>query len=606
MGSGIVASTDLEQFEAGWDLEPLLGDVVGANGPERVTNLLADAVARADAFAESYRGHVARLDVRGLRTALAELAAIKDLVTRADCYAALWWSVDTGDQARGALVQSVQERVTEVHAQLLVFDVEWVALPDERADALIDAVRGDSGVPSHYLRRLRARLPHMLSEPEERILAEVSVTTRDAWKRQYSEHHGAIRVKLDGESVSIDAAVARFQEPDRECRRLTGEALKTALTDSLSDKAFIYNTLLYEKSVHDRLRSYPHWLANRNLENETSDESVEALTEAVLNAADTARRWYRLKARLLGIDQIADYDRFAPLGAEDTRVSYGEARDLVIGTYAQFDPEAGDLVRQFFDDRWIDAPPRPGKTGGAFCHDGAASVHPYVLLNFEGTPADVLYMAHELGHGLHAALARRCGPFALEPTLTIAETASVFGETLMFERMLGEADDRGRLSLLAQRLDATIQTLFEPISIHLFEQRVHAHRRAAGELSVELMTEAWTDSQARVYGDSFATTFNHVMWAYYPHFVLYPGYVYAYAYGQLLSLSAFARYRQAGPPFASDFLTMLAAGSSKPPLELASIIGCDLTDPEFWNSGLALVRKQVEAAEKLGAAFLPE
>ena len=601
MSAGIAGDGAPGLREAEWDLEPLLAGATGADGPERTEELLTDALARATAFAATRRGQITDLDADGLSKTVVELAAIKELAMRAESFASLWWAADTADRARGALMQLAQERVAQIDTKLLFFELEWIALPDARADALIEATRDNPTVPSHHLRRLRDRRPHTLSEPEERILSEVRVSSREAWKRQYAELQAAVQVVVDGEQVPVDTALARLQDPDRTVRRETSEALKAALSDSMPAKAFVYNTLLYEKSVDDRLRSYPHWLASRNLTNEASDESVEALIDAVIDAAEIARRWYRLKAKMLGLYRLADYDRFATVFADDTQVTYEAARGLVVDTYARFSPAAGSIVRRFFDERWIDAPPRPGKTGGAFCHDGAPSVHPYVLLNFMGTRSDVLYMAHELGHGLHATLARLRGVFELEPTLTTAETASVFGETLVLERMLEEADDRGRLSLLALRLDNMIQTLFEAIAANRFEHRAH-HRRARGELSVEDLTDAWRESQAEVYGDSFDTTFNQAMWAYYPHFAIYPGYVYAYAYGQLLALSSLARYREVGPGFASTLLEMLAAGGSKSPQQLAAIIDVDLTDPGFWDAGLALVNEQLQAAESLAEA----
>jgi oligoendopeptidase F len=604
MSEGIAENGVRGLREAEWDLEPLLSGAIGADGPARTEHLLASAVTRADAFAAAQRGQIINLDADGLSNMVAELVAIKELAMRARSFARLWWAADTADPARGALMQLAQERVAEIDVKLLFFELEWITLSDDRADMLVEATREDPTVPSHHLGRLRDRRSHSLSEPEERILSEVRVTSREAWKRQYAELQSAVRVEVDGEHVPVDTALAKLQDPDRTVRRETSEALAAALSESMPAKAFVFNTLLYEKSVEDRLRSYPHWLAHRNLTNEASDESVEALIDAVLGATGIARRWYQLKAKLLGLDRLADYDRFAPIFADDTLVGYEDARGLVVDTYARFSPEAGRIVRRFFDERWIDAPPRPGKTGGAFCHDGSPSVHPYVLLNFTGTRADVLYMAHELGHGLHAVLAGPRGVFEFEPALTTAETASVFGETLVLERMLAEADDRGRLSLLALRLDNMIQTLFEAIAAYRFEDRAH-RRRARGELSVQDLTAAWVESQTEVYGDSFDTTFNQAMWAYYPHFAIYPGYVYAYAFGQLLALSAFSRYREGGSGFATALVEMLAAGGSKSPQQLAAIIDVDLTDPGFWDAGLVLVNEQLQAAEDLAEALGP-
>jgi oligoendopeptidase F len=601
-----VDETDRELGEARWDLEPLLAGDPSIDAEQRLRQLLDEAAARAHDVAVAYRGRVAAMDGDGLSRLMKELGAVRELAARAETFASLRWSVNTADHGLAAARQSAQERVTELDVELLFFESQWAAVSDERAEALLEETRENPAVPSHYLRRLRDRRAHMLSNAEERVLAAVSVSSRDAWKRQYTELGAAVRVTLDGKQMSVDAAVAELQDPDRDARRAVGTALASSLASSMPAKAFVFNTLLLEKSVDDQLRDYPHWLASRNLENETSDESVRALTDAVTHAAWIARRWYTLKAELLGIERLADYDRFAPLRPADASVSYGQARAVVIEAFGDFSPHAGAIVRQAFEESWIDAPPDESKTGGAFCHDGVPSVHPYVLLNFTGTRSDVLYMAHELGHALHAALARPRGVFELEPVIVTAETASIFGETLAFERMLADADQPGQLDLLAWRLDNTVRTLFEAIAIHGFEQRVHTHRRIHGELSADEFSHLWLQSQAEIYGDSFETTFNQVNWAYYPHMALEPGYVYAYAYGHLLSLSAYARYREIGPDFAPDLLSMLAGGSSKPPHELAAIIGFDLTDPRFWDAGLDLVAEQLHLAESLAAGYLRE
>jgi oligoendopeptidase F len=375
------------------------------------------------------------------------------------------------------------------------------------------------------------------------------------------------------------------------------------LEPGLRTRAFIYNTLVYDKSVEDRLRHYPHWLAARNLSNEASDESVLALIEAVRGRFDIPQRWYALKARLLGVERLRDYDRAAPILSEDVLVPFGEARELVLQTYDSFSPAAGEVVKRFFDGRWIDAPARPHKRGGAFCSYTVPSAHPYVLLNFTARRRDVLTMAHELGHGLHAALAQPQGIFHHSTPLTLAETASVFGETLVFERLLAEApDDEQRLALLAERLDGAVATVFRQMAMNRFEHLVHTGRRSGGELSVDRFGELWVESQEELFGDSVEITDGYrIWWSYIPHFINTPGYVYAYAYGQLLALSAYGRYREEGEAFVPQYLELLAAGGSRSPEELASIVGIDLSDPGFWDAGLRLIDEQLAQAEELAA-----
>ncbi len=402
-------------------------------------------------------------------------------------------------------------------------------------------------------------------------------------------------------TLPLDVALSRLQQPDRERRRAAAEAVTTSLEPGLRTRAFIYNTLVHDKSVEDRLRHYPHWLASRNLANEASDESVTALVEAVRARYDIPQRWYTLKAKLLGVPKLADYDRAAPVLERDVTFAFGEARDMVLETYDGFSRDAGRIVRRFFDEHWVDAPVRPHKRGGAFCSYTVPSVHPYVLLNYTARRRDVLTMAHELGHGLHAALAQPQGIFHQSTPLTLAETASVFGEALVFGRMLDAVDsDEDRLGLLAERLDDAIATVFRQVAMNRFEHLIHTRRRGEGELSVDRICETWIESQAELFGDSVEITDGYRMWwSYVPHFINTPGYVYAYAYGLLLALSAYSRYLEEGEPFVPRYLELLAAGGSRRPEELGAIIGVDLADPGFWDSGLALVERQLTEAEAL-------
>ncbi len=467
--------SDPELLATEWDLSPLVdGDDASAVEP-----MFDEASDRASEFATRYAGRVGELDAAGLAEAMHELAAISDLVGRAGSYAALRFSTDTADPARGALLQRMQERSTEIETKLLFFDLEWAELDDERVDSLLGEAELD--FCRHHLRSLRRYRPHLLSESEEKLLAEKSISSQSAWGRLFSELCSALRVSLDGEEVPLDVALSRLQSPDRAKRRAAAEAVSATLEPGLRTRGFIYNTLAYDKSVEDRLRAYPHWLAARNLANEASDESVMALIEAVRGRYDIPQRWYALKAKLLGVERLADYDRSAPVLAEDLAFSYAESRELVLDTYRSFSDEAGRVVARFFDENWIDAPVRPHKRGGAFCSYTVPSVHPYVLLNFTARRRDVLTMAHELGHGLHAALAQPQGIFHHSTPLTLAETASVFGETLVFERLLDEASDGDeRLGLLAERIDGEIATVFRQMAMNRFEHLVHTNRRARG------------------------------------------------------------------------------------------------------------------------------
>ncbi|HEY3774594.1 MAG TPA: M3 family oligoendopeptidase [Solirubrobacteraceae bacterium] len=598
MSSTDAILNDPELLQTAWDLAPL----VGGDEEQGVERALDEGRERAERFATAYAGRVAELDSAGLVEAMDELAGISELLGRCGSYAMLQFSTDTSDPARGAMLQLVQERATDIETRLLFFELEWAALEDDRAEELL---AGDAlEFCAHYLRNARRYRPHLLTEPEERIMTEKAIASQASWARLFGELVAAVRVDLAGDQLPLDVALSRLQAPDREMRRTVAEAVTAALEPGLRTRAFIYNTLLHDKSVDDRLRKYPHWLAARNLANEASDESVMALITAVRGRFSIPQRWYRLKAELLGVERIADYDRSAPVLEEELTFSFSDARELVLDTYASFDPEAGRITRRFFDERWIDAPVRPHKRGGAFCAYTVPSVHPYVMLNFTARRRDVLTMAHELGHGLHAALAQPRGVYHQHTPLTLAETASVFGEQLVFGRMLDSVpSDDARLSLLAEQLEGAIATVFRQMAMNRYEHLVHTRRRDEGELSVDRINEAWLESQAELFGDAVEITEGYrTWWSYVPHFINTPGYVYAYAYGQLLALSVYGRFRETGADFAPDYLSLLAAGGSRSPEELGAMVGIDLADPGFWDSGLDIIESMLRSAEGLVAA----
>jgi oligoendopeptidase F len=588
-----------EELESvAWDLDPLLNG--GAGDPQAaVTSMLEESQRRADAFAAEHAGKVAELDGPGLVAALRELESLQELLGRAGSYAMLNFAGDTADPPRGALLQKVQEGATGIETTLLFFELEWAALDDEAADALLAADGLDFA--RHYLRTARRYRPHLLSEPEEKILAEKALTGRTAWSRLFEEQASAITVTLeDGAApVSLEVALARLFSPDRERRRDAAERVTEALQPGLRTRAFVLNTLLADKMVEDRLRHYPHWLASRNLSNEASDESVQALIEAVRSRYEVPRRWYRLKARLLGVDQLADYDRMAAITEKQERVEWPAARETVLQSYSAFSDELGALVRRFFDESWIDAPVRPNKRGGAFCAYTVPSAHPYVLLNYTHTRRDVLTLAHELGHGVHAALGARQGVFHMATPLTMAETASVFGETLVFGRLLEQASTaESRLALLAESIEGSIATVFRQIAMNRFEHLAHTERREAGEIAIERIGELWKESQTELLGDAVQVTDGYrSWWSYVPHFIGSPGYVYAYAYGQLLALAVYARYEEQGESFVPAYLSLLGAGGSRSPEELGEIVGVDLADPGFWDRGLDIIERQLDEAE---------
>jgi oligoendopeptidase F len=593
-----LADPDRTAADVAWDLEEL----VDHNGEQGVDAILDDARQRANALAARYRGRLGELDAPALAELMHEVATIADALGRAGSYAGLRFAVDTADPATGALLARTEERATAISNELLFVELEWAALPDSHVEPLLAAEQLE--FCRYHLASARRYRPHLLAEPEERILADKAVTGRNAWGRLFSEQISAINAEIGGETVSLEEGLSRLLSPDREVRRASADAVTEGLAPGLRTRSFVFNTLLADKATDDRLRHYDNWLASRNLDNQASDESVRALVEAVVRRYDIPQRWYALKAKLLGLERLADYDRSASIGSVEGTFGWTHARELVLDAYGSFSPELETVARRFFDEHWIDAPVRPGKRPGAFCAYTVPSLHPYLLLNWTARRRDVLTLAHELGHGLHAYLARGQGVFHQSTPLTLAETASVFGETVTFGRLLAETTEPdARLALVAESLEGQIATVFRQVAMNRFEDRVHTDRRERGEISVDHFNALWSETQAEMLGSAVDITEGYKSWwSYVPHFIGTPGYVYAYAYGQLLALSVYRQYEERGAEFVPAYLEMLSRGGSAPPEELGRVVGVDLADPGFWDGGLSIIEEQLQAAEAAARA----
>jgi oligoendopeptidase F len=590
-----VATTELTGAEdVAWDLSDLYD---GGDDP-RIEQDVEQTEAAAAAFRERYYGKVAELSAEDLRAAIEERERIESAFTRAIYYAHLWFSTDMADAPRGALVARLTEKGAAIDTQLLFFGLELAALDDEQADALIESDALERW--RHWLRSVRKFRPYILTEPEEKILTEKTVSGFSAWDRLYDELLGAIRVELDGTEVGFEEAMSKLYSADRDERRRASEAVSEALGPGLRTRTFIFNTIAVDRSIDDRLRGYPTWISARNLSNDTTDEAVQALVDAVVGRYEVVQRYYTLKAKLLGLEQLSFYDRMAPLADDPTQIGWDEASELVLGAFSDFSSETGDIVEQFFRESWIDAPPREGKRPGAFCATNVPEVHPYVFMNFTGERRSVLTLAHELGHGLHGYLAQPLGLFNANTPLTTAETASVFGEALTFKRLLAlEEDPRRRLNLLAGRIEDSIATVFRQVAMNRFEDSVHTWRRDEGELSPEKFEELWLECQVRMFGDSVDVDGYGTWWSYIPHFIGTPGYVYAYAYGFLFALSIFRKYELEGESMVEPYLDVLRAGGSKPPEDLAEMVGLDLRDAEIWDAGIDALAAELDEAEAL-------
>jgi len=580
--------------EVAWDLSDLYD---GGDDP-RIAQDVEQTEAAAAAFRERYYGRVAELSPGELREAIEERERIESIFTRAIYYAHLWYSTDQNDAPRGALVARLTEKGATVDTQLLFFGLEIAALDDEQADALIASDELENW--HHWLHTIRKFRPYVLTEPEEKILTEKSVSGFAAWDRLFDELLAAIKVDLDGSELGFEAAMSKLYSPDRDLRRRASEAISDALEPGLKTRSYIFNTIAVDKSIDDRLRGYSTWISARNLSNDTTDDAVEALIDAVVGRYDVVQRYYTLKAKLLGLDRLSFYDRMAPLDEDTTQIDWPEAKQLVLDAFSDFSGEVGEIISRFFDENWIDAPPREGKRPGAFCATNVPDVHPYVFMNYTGERRSVLTLAHELGHGLHGYLAQPLGLFNASTPLTTAETASVFAEALTFKRLLAlEEDPQRRLNLLAGRIEDSIATVYRQIAMNRFEDAVHTTRREEGELSAETFERLWLDSQNRLFGDSVDTDGYATWWSYVPHFIGTPGYVYAYSYGFLFALSIFRKYELEGEAIVGPYLDLLRSGGSKQPEELARMVGLDLTDRKIWDAGIDALASELDEAEAL-------
>lgn len=578
-----------------WDLSDLyksIDDPDLKKDKERIRKL-------ADSFASSYKGKVQKFDAQEMKHALEEYEELLELIGKIGSYARLLWSTNTTKAEYGKLVQEANELSSEIHQKLVFFDVEWLDLDEEKAQNLItnDTLSGYR----HYLETLQRYKEHILSEKEEQILSAKSVTGRSAWNRYFDETMGAARFTLDGEELTQQEVLSKLHEPDRELRKKAHSSLTSTFEDLSRSLTFIFNTLLADKHTNDKLRNYKSWISSRNLSNEIDDETVEVLVNSVTDKYSIVQRFYDLKRNLLGYDELYDYDRYAPLLKNEKKINWDEARNMVLDSYSDFHPEMGTIAGRFFERQWIDAAIKPGKRGGAYSASTVPSVHPYVFMNFDGRIRDVQTLAHELGHGVHQYLSREQGALQADTPLTTAETASVFGEMLVFQKLMRKLNDpKEKLALLIGKIDDTIATVFRQVSMNRFEHAMHTRRREDGELSKEDFSKLWRESQEAIYGDSVTLTESYnLWWCYIPHFLHTPGYVYAYAFGELLVLALYEEYSRSKNGFSDKYLDMLRAGGSDWPENIVGKLGLDITRPDFWDKGLRAIDKMVEEAEEL-------
>ncbi|HEY5226442.1 MAG TPA: M3 family oligoendopeptidase [Methylovirgula sp.] len=564
---------------------------------------LARAETECKAFAEAYRGKLATLAKAdggaGLLEAVKRYEALDDLIGRIASFAGLSYHADTSDPARAKFFGDTQEKMNAASTELLFFQLELNRLDDATIAAL------SHGALAHYrpwLEDIRKDKPHELADDIERLFHEKSVTGRNAWNRLFDETIASLRFKIGGETLAVEHALNLMQAPDEAVRKEAAEAIGVTLKENARIFGHITNVLAKDKEISDRWRHFEDIADSRHLSNRVEREVVDALVAAVREAYPRlSHRYYKLKAKWFGKDALEYWDRNAPLPNVETReFPWEDARKTVLDAYAGFSPRMAAIAGRFFDENWIDAPVRPGKTTGAFAHPTVPSAHPYVLLNYLGKPRDVMTLAHELGHGVHQVLAAPNGALMAPTPLTLAETASVFGEMLTFRALLAKAKTvPEKRSMLAAKVGDMINTVVRQIAFYSFERKVHTERRK-GELTIDKIDELWMSVQAESLGPAVRLGPGYEsFWAYIPHFIHSPFYVYAYAFGDCLVNSLYGVYQNAQEGFADRYLAMLSAGGTKHHSELLAPFGLDARDPAFWQIGLKMIEGLIVELEEL-------
>lgn len=589
-----VSGTGAENIH--WDLSDLYPGV----NSEELKSDQEKVIELSKKFKEEYRGKVAELSYAEFAEALNSYEEIIQIMGRIGSFAYLQWSTSTEDAKLGKFLQASNELSSEVSQDLTFFNVEWLQLSDKKATQLIESEELKNW--KHYLVVSRMYKNHTLTEDAEKVMSAKSVTGRSAWNRFFDETLGAARFTFEGEEYSEQEVLSKLHNKDRNVRKKAHESLTNTFSDLSRTLTFVFNTILADKYTNDKLRKYESWIDSRHLSNQTDRSTVDSLVSAVKDAYPVVQRYYRLKKRLLELDQLFDYDRYAPISKTSKEISWLEAKEMVLSAYGDFHPEMSRIASLFFEKEWIDAAIKKGKRGGAYSASTVSNVHPYVFMNYDGQLRDVQTLAHELGHGVHQYLSASQGELQSSTPLTTAETASVFGEMLVFDRLRNSLDDpKERLALLISKIDDTIATVFRQVSMNQFEERIHTARRKEGELSTEQFSDYWMETQKELYGDSVTITDEYKLWwCYIPHFLHTPGYVYAYAFGELLVLALYDTYKKSDKElFSTNYLELLSAGGSDWPHHLISKMGLDIREKGFWLNGLSLFEKMVTEAEEL-------
>jgi oligoendopeptidase F len=563
----------------------------------------------ADEFVAAYRGRVAEMDAEDFVDAFKKREAIYDLGAKVSSFASLNYTVYSTDENWGAFMQKIQETFATFQQKMVFFGVEWNAVEDAQAEQILaDPTLGEY---QYHLETMRLSKPYSLSEAEERVIIMKDVTGNSAWTRFFDQLMAAQSFEWDGETINQPQLLVKLYDKDRDVRQRAAGKMTEALREKSMELTYIYNTLAADKAQEDKLRGYESWITSRNIANRATSDVVDALVDSVTSRYDIVARHYHIKRALLGVDELYDYDRYAPLDLKESEAFYTweQARDIVLNAYEAFSPSVADVARKFFDENWIHAPAMKGKRGGAYASYGSHSTHPFVFVNFNGTANDVMTLAHELGHGVHMYLAaRNQNIFGMYTPLTTAEMASTFGEMLVFRDLLSkESDDEVRLSMIASKIEDTFATVFRQTAMNRFEDGMHTARRTEGELRTERLNEIWMETQQAMFQDSVTMRPEYAQWwSYIPHFLHTPGYVYAYSFGELLVLALYNVYLSEGESFVPKYEQLLKDGDSDYPHKLLAKVGIDLNDTSFWHQGLDALSALVDEEEKLAKALYPD
>jgi len=584
-----------------WDLS----DLYSSPEAKELKNDLAQIAKDAIAFQKRYQGNLdelAKSGGKGLAESLRDYEGMSDRIGRVGSYAGLLYAADTANPAVAKFYGDIQEKLTGMTTALLFFTLEFNRIDDKTLDKALE----DKEL-AHYrpwIDDLLKEKPYQLSDEIEKLFHEKSVTGRGSWNRLFNETMTALRFDIGGEELSLEPTLNRLLDQDGAKRKEAAEALSKVFGKNVRLFTLITNTLAKDKSISDEWRGFEDVADSRHLANRVEREVVDALVAAVHDAYPRlSHRYYALKAKWMGQDKLAHWDRNAPLPQEQQQViPWAQAEKMVLDAYGDFTPQMAEIAKEFFAKNWIDAPVREGKSPGAFSHPTVPSAHPFILMNYMGKPRDVMTLAHELGHGVHQVLAAKQGALMAPTPLTLAETASVFGEMLTFKKLLAQVTDQNqRKALLAQKVEDMINTVVRQIAFYTFEREVHTARKE-GELTSEQLGQIWMDVQRQSLGPAIDLRPGYEsFWCYIPHFIHSPFYVYAYAFGECLVNSLYAVYENANEGFAEKYLDMLAAGGTKHHKELLAPFGLDASDPGFWAMGLSVIEDLITELEALEA-----